>query len=262
MARSRIIQLDTWSDLMKKHIGLLLGLLMLAGNATATEELRIYTEQYPPYNMTTNGQPFAHSTENISGLCTDVLKALLANTDLKYSIKLRELSYGLNRASQHPNHAIYCVSKTTDREPSFHWVGPLASIKWTLFAKPGSSIKLNNLEGARQYRIGGYKGDVMTSYLADKGFNVLAISKNGLNARRLVEDQISLWIADGLAGPYLAADAADVTNLKRVLVFRETPMYLAINKETDPDILQALNEGYRKLVESGEQEAISRAYGF
>jgi len=247
---------------MKKRIGLLLGLLLAASYATATEELRIYTEQYPPYNMTSNGQPFAHSTEEISGLCTDILKALMANTSLEFSIKLRDLSYGLNRAGQHPNHAIYCVSKTPDREPSFHWVGPLASIKWTLFAKPGSSIKLNNLEQARQYRIGGYNGDVMTNYLADEGFNVLPISKNGLNARRLVEDQISLWVADGLAGPYLAADAADVTNLKQVLVFRETPMFLAINNETDPKIIQALEEGYRKLVESGEKEAILQAYGF
>ncbi|MBK1851535.1 ABC transporter substrate-binding protein [Marinobacter sp. 1-4A] len=247
---------------MRRKIGLLLGLLLTVNTATAAEELRIYTEQYPPYNMTTNGQPFAHSTEEISGLCTDILKALLANTNLKYSTKLRELSYGLNRAGQHPNHAIYCVSKTPEREPSFEWVGPLASIKWTLFAKPGSSIELKSLEEARQYRIGGYNGDIMTNYLADEGFNVLAISKNGLNARRLVEDQISLWVADGLAGPYLAADAADVTNLKRVLVFRETPMFLAINNETDPKVIQALKEGYRKLVESGDKEAISQAYGF
>lgn len=209
-----------------------------------------------------NGQPFAHSTEEISGLCTDILKALLANTDLKYSIKLRDLNYGLNRTGQHPSHAIYCVSKTTERESLFDWVGPLSSIKWTLFAKPGSSIELESLEDARQLRIGGYNGDVMTNYLAEKGFNVVAISNNGLNARRLVEDQIALWVADGLAGPYLAADIADVTGLKPVLVFRETPMYLAVNKETDPEVLRALNEGYRKLVESGEKEAISRAYGF
>jgi|SRR5690554_1182025 len=246
---------------MRRKIGLLLGLMLMASNANASEELRIYTEQYPPYNMTTNGQPFAHKTEDISGLCTDVLKALLAHTDLKYSIKLRALNFGLNRAGEHPDHAIYCVSKTESREPSFDWVGPLASIKWTLFAKPGSSIKLNKLEDARKYRIGGYNGDVMTGYLDEKGFDVYPISNNGLNARRLENDQIHLWVADGLAGPYLAADTADVTDLESVLVFRETPMYLAVNKETDPETLKALHAAYQKLVESGEKEAISQAYG-
>ncbi|WP_111494891.1 MULTISPECIES: substrate-binding periplasmic protein [Marinobacter] len=247
---------------MKGKVGLLCALLMMAGCATATEELRVYTEQYPPYNMTTNGQPFAHSAEDITGLCTDVLKAMLAKTDLEHSIKLRDLAYGMNRTEQHPNHAIYCVSKTDEREPFFNWVGPLSSIEWTLFAKPGSSIELDDLDDARKYKIGGYKGDVMTTYLAEKGFDVTAISNNGLNARRLVEDQIDLWVADGLAGPYLAADASDVTNLKRVLVFRETPMYLAVNKNTDPEILNELNEAYRALVQSGDKDTISRSYGF
>ncbi len=245
---------------MKGKIGLLFSLLLISGYATA--ELRIYTEQYPPYNMTTNGQPFAHSKKDITGLCTDVLNAVLERANLEHSIKLRDLSYGIKRAEQHSNHGIYCVSRTEDRDPAFNWVGPLASIKWTLFAKPASSIELKTLEDATKYKIGGYNGDVMTSYLADKGFNVSAISNNGLNARRLVQDQIDLWVADGLAGPYLAADASDVTDLEQVLVFRETPMYLAINKNTDPKILGALQDSYQKLVSSGDLETISRSYGF
>ncbi|MDM8179804.1 MULTISPECIES: substrate-binding periplasmic protein [Marinobacter] len=247
---------------MKGKFGLTMALMLTAGCTTAAEELRIYTEQYPPYNMTTNGQPFAHSEADITGLCTDVVKALLGKAELDYSIKLRDLSYGLNRAERHPDHAIYCVSKTEDRAPFFDWVGPLSSIEWTLFAKPGASIELNTLNDAHSYQIGGYKGDVMTNFLIDKGFDVSAISNNGLNARRLVQDQIDLWVADGLAGPYLAADASDVTGLERVLVFRETPMYLAVHKDTAPEILQALNKSYQALVESGEKETISRSYGF
>jgi polar amino acid transport system substrate-binding protein len=247
---------------MKGKIGLIVALMLTSGCATANEELRIYTEQYPPYNMTTNGQPFAHSERDITGLCTDVLKAVLEQSSLKYSIKLRDLSYGLNRSEQHPNHGIYCVSKTDEREPAFDWVGPLASIQWTLFAKAGTTIRLSKLEEAKNYRIGGYRGDVMTTYIEEKGFNVSAISTNGLNARRLEQDQIDLWVADGLAGPYLAADASDVTDLEQVLVFRETPMYLAVNKNTDPDILKALNQSFQALVNSGEIETISRAYGF
>lgn len=243
-------------------LGRVLALLLMTGCANATEALRIYTEQYPPYNMTTNGQPFAHSENEIAGLCTEVLKALLARSNLDYSIKLRDLSYGLNRAEQHPNHAIYCVSKTEDREPRYDWVGPLSSIEWTLFAKPGSSIELDSLEDARQFVIGGYRGDVMTGYLADKGFNISSISNNGLNARRLVENQIDLWVADGLAGPYLAADTSDITDLKPVLVFRETPMYLAIHKDTAPEILRALHESYQQLVNSGDLESIAQSYGF
>lgn len=246
---------------MKGKLGFLVALLVLTSYASASEQLRIYTEQYPPYNMTTNGQPFAHSESEVTGLCTDVLKAILEKSSVGYSIKLRDLSYGMNRSQKHADHGIYCVSKTAEREPFFEWIGPLSSIQWTLFAKPGSDIKLDNLEDARDYRIGGYKGDVMTGYLEDQGFNVSAITNNGLNGRRLVQNQIDLWVADGLAGPYLAADVSDVTDLEVVLVFRETPMYLAVNKDSDPDMINALNAAYEAMKEAGETETISRSYG-
>ncbi|MGC8120244.1 substrate-binding periplasmic protein [Marinobacter sp. VGCF2001] len=246
---------------MKGKLGLLAALLVLTGCATASEQLRIYTEQYPPYNMTTNGQPFAHSEFEITGLCTDVLKALMEKAQVGYSIKLRDLSYGMNRSQKHEDHGIYCVSKTAEREPFFEWVGPLSSIQWTLFAKPDSEMQLDNLEDARDYLIGGYKGDVMTGYLEDNGFNISAITNNGLNAKRLVQGQIDLWVADGLAGPYLAADASDVTGLTPVLVFRETPMYLAINKNSDPELIDALRSAYQTMKDNGEIDTISRSYG-
>src|SRR5690554_858085 len=246
---------------MKGKPELLTALLVLTGCATASEQLRVYTEQYPPYNMTTSGQPFAHSESEITGLCTDVLKSVLEKAKVDYGIKLRDLSYGMNRSQRHENHGIYCVSKTDDREPHFEWVGPLSSIEWTLFAKPGSDITLENLEDARKYRIGGYKGDVMTGYLEDNGFDVSAITNNGLNAQRLVQNQIDLWVADGLAGPYLAADTSDLTGLEPVLVFRETPMYLAINKDSDPALIESLHKAYKAIKEAGEVDTISRSYG-
>jgi len=246
---------------MREKLGILLTTLLLTGFATASDQLRIYTEQYPPYNMTTSGQPFAHSESEITGLCTDVLKALLEKTQLDYSIKLRDFSYGMNRARQHENHGIYCVAKTEKRAPFYQWVGPLTGIKWTLFAKPGSTIKLNDLEGARDYRIGGYRGDVMTSYLEDKGFDVSVIANNGLNAKRLEHNQIDLWVSDGLAGPYIAADGSDITGLESVLVFRETPLYLAVNKDSDPEIIKALEEAYQAMQQNGEIATISRSYG-
>ncbi|PSF09732.1 amino acid ABC transporter substrate-binding protein [Marinobacter fuscus] len=246
---------------MKARLCSLIALLAFAGSATAAEEFRIYTEQYPPYNMTTTGQLFAHSEDEVTGVCTDIMKALLKRANLSYSIKLRDLSYGMNRSKNHSEHGVYCVSKTDERAPFFQWIGPISKIEWTLFAKPGSDMKLDSLDDARQYRIGGYKGDIMTGYLEDKGFDVSAISNNGLNARRLVQNQIDLWVTDGMAGPYLAADASDITGLTPVLVFKETPMYLAVNKDTNPEILRALNDALDELMEAGEIETITRSYG-
>ncbi len=238
-------------------------LVMLLGFSIpswAADKLHIYTENYPPYNMSVSGQPFAHDKEDITGLCTEMVKTIMKHASVDYSLKLRNWTTGLERAKKKPNHAIYCTAKTEERDPYFHWIGPLANIQWVLFAKPGSTIKLKNLDDAKPYRIGGYKNDVMSNYLLEKGFNVATMANDSLNPRRLDLDQIDLWVTDGLSGPYVASEAADMTGLVQVLSFKKTPLYMAVNKETDGDIVKALNAAMKLMAESGEAEAIANPY--
>ncbi|WP_020409712.1 substrate-binding periplasmic protein [Hahella ganghwensis] len=227
--------------------------------ALAQEKLSIFTENYPPYNMSLSGSAFAHKEEDIAGLCSDVVKALMRKSKLDYRLKLRNWATGLSRAKTKPNHAIYCAARTEDREPYFHWVGPLANIDWTLYAKPGSTIKLNSLDDARKYRIGGYKDDVMSNYLIERGFNVSTMANDSLNPRRLVLDQIDLWVTDGLAGPYVASEE-DITDLVSVLTFRSTPLYMAVNINSDPELINKLQATFKAMAESGEVEAMSKPY--
>ena len=238
----------------------LLVLLIMSGQASAGEKLHIYTENYPPYNMSVSGQAFAHKADDIEGLCTEMVTAIMKRSGVDYSIKLRNWANGFGRAKRKPNNAIFCAAKTEEREPFFHWVGPLASIDWVLFAKPGSEIKLKSLDQAKKYRIGGYKGDVMSEYLIGKGFNVSTMANDRLNPRKLMIDQIDLWVTDGLSGPYIASEAEDVTGLVPVLKFNSTALYLAVNKETDPDTVAALNKAFKQVNESGEAQSISDAY--
>lgn len=237
--------------------------LMMAFFSTASvggEKLRLYTENYPPYNMSNSGKPFAHKSEDISGLCTELVKAMLKHSDVNFSLKLRPWATGLSRAQKRPNHAIFCTAKTDERTPYFHWVGPLTEIEWTLFAKPGSQITLKSLEDAKKYRIGGYKGDVLSDYLIERGFNVVTIDNDALNPRKLMLDQIDLWITDGLSGPYLASESEDIEDLAKVLVFKTTPLYLAVNIETDAKIVNELNNAYEFIKDNGEADAIRSQY--
>jgi polar amino acid transport system substrate-binding protein len=46
-----------------------------------------------------------------------------------------------------------------------------------------------------------------------------------------------------------------------VLSFKETPLYLAINNQTDPKILKTINDAFEKVRQSGQIEVIERTYG-
>lgn len=226
----------------------------------ASERLYLYTENFPPYNMSNSGRAFEHSADDISGLCTELVLAALKETDLDFRIKLRNWDYGYNRALNKPNHGIFCTTYTEDRAPLFKWVGPLTNNLWTVFAPADTDLKMTSLEDAKDKLFGGYKNDVKSEYLIKRGYRVSALDSDDLNPKRLELGQIDLWLADRLGGPYVASQQ-NVDGLVPLYSFNATELYLALNPETPDHIIQALNEGMDKIRESGMFEAIETKYG-
>lgn len=259
MPRESALALPKLLHTLKITLGALA--LMAAGSvASAAERLYIFTENYPPYNTSASGKGFAHGEEDITGICSDMVKAMLARVDYDYVMKMRAWSYAYDWVQERENHGLFCTARTDEREDLFQWVGPLASIKWTLFAAPDSDLSLNSLEDARELQIAGYKGDVMSEYLVDKGFDVVMSLSGELNTRRLMLGQADLWVTDGLVGPLVAEEEQGITGLKPVLVFRETPMYLALSNNTDPKVVADLQRAIDAARADGELEAIAQRY--
>ncbi|ONF44509.1 transporter substrate-binding domain-containing protein [Marinobacter lutaoensis] len=232
----------------------------MSAPALSSEKLYLYTENFPPYNMSATGRAFEHNGDQIDGLCTEMVKAILHNTDLDYVMKLRNWDYGYNRALNKPNHGIFCTTYTEERANKFKWVGPLTTNLWTVFAAPGVDLKMDSLEDARGMLFGGYRNDVMTNYLLERGFNVSALDSDDLNPKRLELGQIDLWIADRLAGPYFASQQ-DVEGIVPVFSFNPVELYLAINPQTSDEIVNKLKEGLKQVHESGMYQAIQTKWG-
>jgi polar amino acid transport system substrate-binding protein len=237
--------------------------LVLAATPVAAaegERFYIFTENYPPYNATTTGQGFAHNAEDITGICTEMVKAMMSRLDYDFVMKMRDWSLAYNWVQGRENHGLFCTARTEGREDQFQWVGPLASIEWTLFAAPNSDITVDSLEDAREYTIAGYKGDVMSDYLIDQGFEVIASINGEQNPRRLTLGQADLWVTDGAVGPLVAEEEHDIKGLKPVLVFRDTPMYLAVSNETAQSVVDDLQRAIDEALEAGDFAAIQAKY--
>lgn len=228
-----------------------------------TPTFYLLTEQYPPYNMTADGKAFAHSSDQIDGLCSEIIRNVFDRAGVSYRMKLRNWSFGMQRVQRNKDHGLFCMVKNAERKDMFHWVGPIANINWTLFAAPGSDIKLKSLKDAKSkgYVIGGYKGDVMSTYLQRQGFKVSMVNNDQHNPRRLQLGQIDLWVTDELTGPYKAADNTTMSDMKKVLTFRSTAMYLAINRETDPALVNKLQKALDAMRRSGVVDQIENNYG-
>ncbi len=237
-------------------------LTLMASTTTvqAEERLYLYTENFPPYNMSASGRAFEHNEEDIDGLCTELVVAALKQTDLDYRIKLRNWDYGYNRALSKKNHGIFCTTYTEERAPLFKWVGPLTDNLWTVFAPPGSDFEMDELSDAKGMVFGGYRNDVKSEYLIKKGYEVSALDSDDLNPKRLELGQIDLWLADRLGGPYVASQQ-NVEGLVPVFSFNDTQLFLALNLETSDEVVAKLQSGLAAIRESGMFEAIETKYG-
>lgn len=237
--------------------------LILLGPATglqAAEKLYLYTENFPPYNMSSSARAFEHSRDNIDGLCAEMVKAIMATTALEYRMKLRTWDYGYNKVLDKPNHGLFCTTLTDDRKPLFKWVGPLTRNLWTIFARDDSTLTINRLDDIKGLTIGGYRNDVKSVYLQKHGYKVSLLDSDDLNPKRLALGQIDLWIADNLGGPYFASQQ-NVEDIKPIYAFNKTELYLAMNPETPDAVIDELQQGLQTIRDNGMYEAIEDKYG-
>ena len=173
-------------------------LALMASTTTvqADERLYLYTENFPPYNMSASGRAFEHGQEDIDGLCTELVVAALKQTNLDYRIKLRNWDYGYNRALSKENHGIFCTTYTEERAPLFKWVGPISPTKIEIIGKKKSGINISSDADLNKYRIGTVRDDIGELLLLGKGVSpkhIYRTNSSKTTAKMLIAGRIDLW---------------------------------------------------------------------
>jgi polar amino acid transport system substrate-binding protein len=128
-----------------------------------------------------------------------------------------------------------------------------------MLAKADSKISLENLEDARKYRIGAYKGDAIAETLAKQGLKPIVVLRDQDNAKKLVSGQIDLWATGDPAGRYLARQDG-VNGLKTVLRFNSAELYLALNKNVPDETVAKLQAALDQLRKDGMVDEIMGRY--
>lgn len=219
----------------------------------------LLTENFPPYNMAINGKNFAQE-DNIDGIAVDVVREMFKRAGIKYSLTLRfpwDRIYKL--ALEKPNYGVFVTARLPEREALFKWVGPIGPDDWVLLARGDSKLVVNNLQQAKQYRIGAYKGDAIAEHLEKQGLQPVTSLRDQENAKKLMAGQIDLWATGDPAGRYLARQEG-VSGLKTVLRFNSAQLYLALNKEVPDEVVQKLQSELDKMRAEGIVDSILNSY--
>ena len=250
---------------MFKHLlAALAGTVMvLAGSARAEIDpnyrMVLLTENFPPYNMAINGKNFAQE-DNIDGIAVDIIREMFKRAGIQYNMTLRvpwDRIYKL--ALEKPGYGVFVAARLPEREALFKWVGPIGPDDWVLLGKADSSITLNSLDDAKQYKVGAYKGDAIAEHLVEKGLEPITALRDTENAKKLMAGQIDLWATGDPAGRYLAKQEG-ISGLKTILRFDSAELYLALNKEVPDEVVQKLQAELDKMRSEGFVDDILNNY--
>ncbi|MEP4547161.1 MAG: ABC transporter substrate-binding protein [Saccharospirillum sp.] len=213
--------------------------------------INLYTENYGTFNYSLTGAAYEHDIEDIGGTATEIVEKLFTEAGIDFKLRLRTWSVAYERAVERPNYGVFSTGRTESREDLFEWVGPVGQYSWILLAKSDNNLSIDSLTDLRGLRIGGYEGDAATTFLQGQGYEVSTLPNESLNAQRLANDLIDVWITSDING-YKVAEESGYPDVEEAFRIRTVDLYLAMNPETDPRVINALNSAYDALIARGE----------
>lgn len=208
-------------------------LLFLSGNpsfaAHKAQSFRIITEEFPPYNYTSDDGKTV-------GISTEIVREMLKRLGHPDNIKIIPWSDGYRLAQEEDNIILFSTTRSPSREKLFKWVGPLVPNNLAFFARKSDGISFKTLKDAKAVKsIGVYKDDFGELLLKEKGFNNLeAVLENSLNVQKLLDGEIDLWIANELTGKHMLAKAGAVGRIEKVFDVQKDYMSISFSRST-PD---------------------------
>ncbi|WP_262689676.1 substrate-binding periplasmic protein [Kordiimonas aestuarii] len=97
----------------------------------ADDDVTVYTEEFPPYNYSEQG--------NAVGLATAKVRQVLGEARLNYKIRVVPWPRAMQRALSEDNAFIFTIARTPEREDTFDWIVPIAKSEFHLYVRKGEA---------------------------------------------------------------------------------------------------------------------------
>jgi len=254
-----------------KKIVLLVSLVLFSLSSVCTaltlEDIKWYTEEYPPYNYVENG--------NLKGISVDLLLAAWKKMGLNKTakdIKVVPWARGVKMVKTKPGTCLFATTITSERKDVLGWkfVYPIPLVNEEpenhVIARKDKNISFDSIEDLKKYkgRFGVVRGDVGEGLLIGAGVNSAKLDK-AANPVSLVKkldkgryDLISYSFTT--ASTKMKANAIDPNKFEIVFAFPPKPMGYAFYHSTDPALLKKMQEALDALHSDGTAEKIRLKY--
>ncbi|GAC16546.1 substrate-binding periplasmic protein [Aliiglaciecola lipolytica] len=250
---------------MNKMLSLVLlslAFFCLANDASAKDfNLKIYTEEFPPYNFTFQNK--------IVGINKEIVEMACSQAKFKCTFEILPWQRAYQLTQKNLRSGLISTSRNNEREHKFQWVGPLA-FSTTNFYRLAvrEDIQALNISDLHRFLVGISRGDIYEKLLIKNGFsygkNLLDFSSKNQMLNLLIHQKIDLVIGSELTIPYQAKMAG--IELNQLIPVIELPVdelrgnFLALNKDVPKFVTDKLQNNVSQLLDSGQVDRIINRY--
>jgi len=243
--------------------GILLFFVFIIGIYGADiNKVKIFTENYPPYNMEVNGK--------LKGISVDILDAMFKIVNLNKTrddIKLKPWATGYKIVSKKKNTMLFSTTRTQQREKLFKWVGPIIATEIGVIAPKSKHLKINKVTDLNNYKIGAVINDIGEQLLLENGIKKKNIKSVGgknpvvLNFQKMGKGRIDAFAYETNVAMYGAKSyRIDQNDFEVVYILKKGQLYYAFNKNTDDSIIKAYQDALDKIKADGTYKKILKKY--
>ncbi|MGM0508643.1 MAG: substrate-binding periplasmic protein [Fusobacteriota bacterium] len=244
---------------MKKNVIILFFILINISFSDHISDLRIMTENYPPYNFEENGKAIGISSD-LMGEMLHILDADISQDD----IDVLPWARGYHIIKNSPNAVLFSTTRTNKRENHFKWVGPIIDTENVLLAKKEKQIEINSYEDINNYIVGGVTNDAAVEILLSNGVNerkIETVPDPIFNIRKIRIDRIDLIAYNKITLNWLMSES----NIKLEdyeVVFsiseKSEELYYAFNKNISDEIVSKFQNALNQLKRKQNDKKMSR----
>lgn len=194
------------------------------------------------------------------GPSIEILQAILKQAQLNAKVEFMPWVRAFATASNNPNTLILSMIKTPDREDDFHWlikVSNLTRVFISLTSKPENYV--DNMQQAKHKLIAIVKDSAGYKELISHGFseqkNLYVVPEGELVVSLLENGRVDLVYGDpvNVKNVLTKRGRADVEiSYKDIAPENQRSSYIAINKTTDIEIVNRLQQAARKFEKTAE----------
>lgn len=214
--------------------------------------------------MEESNAPYSHLNDNgeLEGMWFDIANEMVKNTNLQVRWQAAPWKRLFVTVARTPNTVVFGILRKPEREETFIFIGPMTERRVFLFKlKKRSDIKIQVLDDAKAYAVGGLRGAFHTEILNAQGVETENVASSIQNVKKLSAGRIDLAVMEeSTFTGGLQQAGLEYQDFEKVLLVDSRHYYISMHKDTDREIVDTLQQRARQIDENGTLQRIKESY--